>query len=265
MTRDSRGHPWLRRLGSRRALVRVCVLLGCGVSANAHAFRLPVNFNQSAAVGGGGGRYFTGSPSDRYTCKVCHTGSAAPALQVSGLPLAGYVPGQTYQIFIDWDDTLPSVAFNLEMTDGAGHAFGTFSVPPLQELAPGELCSGATALVVVPGSERTMALLTECGAKQSTIRWTAPAATVDATGMLTAPQAWFSGSLVASNKDGSVDGDGVIDVSHVIGASGQVPPPATTISGGCSVAARVPRSSHGGWVVSLLFLGWFRRGRKAVS
>ena len=251
--------------GRRLALMgALCV---ASITGRAEAFRLPTNFNQSAAVGGSGGRYFTGSPTDRYTCKVCHVSVAPPQIQITGLPFAGYTPGQTYAFLIDWDDTLPSVAYNIEMTDGAGHAFGTFSLPPDSALAPAELCGPKAGATILPGPERTLAILPECGAHQSTILWTAPAPTQDASGRLTAPEAWFSGSLLVSDKDGSVAGDAVMDLSHVFGPLGETPPVATRIDGGCSVSVAAPRFGHWLASVSYLLVGAFllRRGRRRTS
>lgn len=254
-------------MSGRTALLFVWVLLACSVGSRAKAFRLPTNFNTAAAVGGSAGRYFTGSPLDRYTCKVCHSGGVAPNVLVAGLPLAGYTPGQTYPILIDWDDTLPSVAFNLEMTDGAGRAFGTFSLPPVETLAPGELCGAKAGAVIVPGAERTLAIMTECGAHQSTILWTAPAATLDPSGKQAVPSAWLSGSLLAADKDGSILGDGISDLSHVLGPAGQAAPAATQIHAGCSAAAPAPRSEHDLFGAFSVFAAvwWLRRGRRTVS
>jgi hypothetical protein len=184
-------------------------------------------------------------------------------LQVTGLPVAGYTPGQTYSFLIDWDDAWASVAYNIEMTDGAGRALGSFSLPPVEELAPSELCGGKAAAVIA-GEERTLAILTECGAHQSTIRWTTPAAIQDATGHLIAPEAWFSGSVLVSNKDGSVLGDAVMDLSYVFGQSGQTRPAATRIEGGCNVCVPGARGRRGVVGVSFLLIAVcvLHRGRR---
>jgi len=61
----------------------------------------------AAQLGGGGGRYFTGSPADGFDCSVCHTspeGYSFP-LRQKGLPLDGYVPGKVYEeITLSWPD-----------------------------------------------------------------------------------------------------------------------------------------------------------------
>ena len=45
--------------------------------------------------GGGGGRFFTGSMVDNYTCEVCHRGAEAEpeGFEVTGWPEATYTPG----------------------------------------------------------------------------------------------------------------------------------------------------------------------------
>jgi len=56
-------------------------------------------------LGGGGGRFFTGSPADGFDCSVCHTsveGYSYP-LEVKSLPTAGYVPSTQYrEITVTW-------------------------------------------------------------------------------------------------------------------------------------------------------------------
>lgn len=232
------------------------------------AFRLPVNFKQAAAVGGSGGRYFTGSPSDHYTCKVCHAGAQDPAVTVEGVPVDGYIPGQAYRIVIDWDDALASVALNVEMTDDAGRALGQFSSPAPDQLAPGDRCTaGNPAVIVVSGAERTLAIMADCGAHQATLLWTSPPATIAADGNLVAPDAWFSGSLLAGNKDDTIDGDGVADISRVFGPSGQPATPTTQITAGCDAVPRAPAPPGCGLiaVVGLVFSSRMRRRRTARS
>ena len=53
---------------SLRSYVTVLALLMLDVGS-AHAFSDPVSFNLTPIAAGGGGRYFTGSPSDGYTCR----------------------------------------------------------------------------------------------------------------------------------------------------------------------------------------------------
>jgi hypothetical protein len=58
----------------------------------------------SQQLGGGGGRYFTGSPADGYGCSVCHSGPEKFSfpVRVTGLPMNGYIPGTTSSIRLSW-------------------------------------------------------------------------------------------------------------------------------------------------------------------
>src|SRR5690348_3551226 len=78
-------------------------------TARVQAFSDPSSFSKAANEGGGGGRYFSGSPLDGYTCSVCHRGGTAPEVNVSGVPLNGYTPGMAYEIKVDWPDALENV------------------------------------------------------------------------------------------------------------------------------------------------------------
>jgi hypothetical protein len=60
------------------------------------------------AAGGGGGRWFSGSPADGFSCGVCHLPSAGVRkfpLYVAGLPLAsGYTLASRQQIVLSWPE-----------------------------------------------------------------------------------------------------------------------------------------------------------------
>ncbi len=64
----------------------LCLLHGALPSSAAQAYRLADRFGADIDIGGGGGRYFTGSPQDGYTCGVCHVGAPAPDFELLGLP-----------------------------------------------------------------------------------------------------------------------------------------------------------------------------------
>jgi hypothetical protein len=254
-----------RRTNARAQQLALCLwsLLAWSVCAHVKAFQAPARFIEDAETGGSEGRFFTGSPQDRYTCKVCHTLGQPPRLQITGLPVSGYLPGQTYQIAIDWDDALKSIAFNLEMTDPAGRAVGVFSVPSSDQLTPADLCpsTGVPGVVTTPAGQRTMALLSECGARQATFRWTAP--TASATGAA-ATEVWFNGSLVSSDGDGTVFGDSVEDISRIFGMAHEQAPAAATITAGCQISAGAGAVQHR-HALALSVLGalyWRRRRRR---
>lgn len=79
-----------------------------GVTSRAHAFNNTSDYGKSPMggnvdqLGGGAGRYFTGSPADGYSCENCHSAPAVYSfpIQLTGLPQDGYVPGQQYKIEI---------------------------------------------------------------------------------------------------------------------------------------------------------------------
>jgi hypothetical protein len=160
----------------RRAILTAGLLASLPLS-RAHAYQSPARFLDPAAEGGGGGRFFTGSPTDSLTCDVCHGAESPAPLQILGLPSDGYLPGQTYPVIVDWDDALESVALNLEVTDSHGHSFGTLTAPLAQQLMAADLCaSTGRPDLVVGASERQLALVTECGGHQASLLWQAPAA-----------------------------------------------------------------------------------------
>src|SRR5687768_11715717 len=99
----------------------------------ASAFLFADTFDRSAVTGGGGGRHFTGSFTDGYTCAVCHGGGEAPVVTVTGWPGAEYVPGMTYDIAVGWD---MRAAAAIEIVAAEGRAAGSLVVVPDAELDP---------------------------------------------------------------------------------------------------------------------------------
>jgi hypothetical protein len=190
--------------------------LACGAlafaPATAHAFSDTLTFGKVADEGGGGGRYFTGSPADGYTCKVCHLHGTAPTLNILGLPLSGWVPNKAYEITLDWPDQLEHVALAVEITDDVGIGIGTLRVPPMGELQDSEKCMGTPigAGQVVPLINRTVVTMPDCGAHQLRFLWTAPDAERGT--------AHLSGSIVVTNADESSEGDGVLDFDRAMGS-----------------------------------------------
>lgn len=71
------------------------------------AFSAPSVYAGEAEDGGGGGRWFTGSPAEGFACSACHTGVTdddAYPLTINGVPFKGYELGQTYGIVLDWPE-----------------------------------------------------------------------------------------------------------------------------------------------------------------
>jgi hypothetical protein len=182
--------------------------------AAVRAFSDPLAFSDDVALGGGGGRFFTGSAADGYGCDVCHTGKAGPELYVLGLPIAGYRPGGSYEVRVEWPADLERLALALEITDSFGRAAGTIELPPPEELPNEERCEpvedgiaagGLTAL----GDGRTILNVPDCGAKRVRFLWTAP---LSAPGTLR-----LSGGLVSSDGEADAEGDQTTMFAHVLG------------------------------------------------
>src|SRR5262245_54814772 len=97
--------------------------------ASVHAYSDFRTFAYPSNSGGGGGRFYTGSPADGYTCRICHSGGAAPEVRVQGLPLDGYQPGVEYEVTVDWWDG-DALSTALELTDNEGRPAGSVRLPP---------------------------------------------------------------------------------------------------------------------------------------
>jgi MYXO-CTERM domain-containing protein len=212
---------------SFRSHLTVLALLLTNVGS-AHAFSDPFSFNLTPIVAGGGGRFFTGSPSDGYTCKTCHVGGQAPKVSVLGLPLSGYKPGGRYEVSIRWPAEQTKISLALELTDGKGKAAGTLRLPPLEETQPGEFCEPASEQLLAAqlndmNEGREIINLPECESKSLRFLWTAP--------MTDVGQVWFSGSMVQSDGEQDPYHDGVTDFGRIIGS----PAVASTTNGECSV------------------------------
>lgn len=196
----------------RRTCLALLVSLGIA-PAEAAAFSEYEQFEISALEGGGGGRYFTGSFNDGYSCNVCHRGEAPPRDgELSGLPTDGYAPGETYALELELPDGA-SAGAAVEITDENGNGMGTLEL--IGGPQPADLClpvDGAPAeeaahLSDLPQSRR-MATVDGCGATRLRFTWTAPA---------TPPgPMWIHAGVVASDGSGDPTGDGVLLYSQVI-------------------------------------------------
>lgn len=194
--------------------------------ASALAFSDPTTFDKQPLAAGGGGRFFTGSPADGYTCKVCHTGGREPKLNITGLPLGGYRPGVRYEVVVSWPG-YDKVSLALELTDDKGKRAGEVQLPPDDEVLGPEFCEpeadGVLATTLTDLDERQVINLPECGAKRVRFLWTAPSTNAGAV--------WFSGSAVYSDAQSDTAHDGVTDFGRVMGSPGG----ASSTSGQCSV------------------------------
>jgi hypothetical protein len=224
---------------------------------SAHAYRNPARFVAPAEDGGGGEKFFTASRAEGYGCGVCHTSGEPVALEVRGLPVDGYLPGQSYAVTIDWPDAMRSVALNVELTDYDGNPVGDILRPDPGTLGAADLCKESDApstgqeLPTIPSGRRVLTVA-ECGQQQTTFLWRAP---------LIPTRGYLGASLVFSNRDSKLGGDRVVDISRAFGPSGQPAPQVDNYAASCSVAPT--RSPHGTpWItLPLLFVVLRRRQR----
>lgn len=237
------------------------------VAAPAHAFQNPDNFVADALQAGGGGRFFTGSPVDSYTCEVCHTprqdtaGKSRKPIEtatarVYGLPETGYLPGVTYRVTVDWPDDLLRVALTMELTDREGRALGVWSEPDPATLTIADRCAlmadTPTGVRVIPvAGERAVVSAIDCGQLQITMNWTAPA--FDPLAPVQLPDALFSGALVASNTNGGLAGDATATFARNLAAPGAESVATSDVSAHCNTV--VTRGTHApSWLVALWIL-----------
>ena len=92
----------------RRCQILTCLgtILAAYPGARAAAYSVPEAFAAPAEIGGGGGRWFSGSPAEGFGCSACHTdvpNAAQFPLHVTGLP-PRYQPSQSYDITLDWPE-----------------------------------------------------------------------------------------------------------------------------------------------------------------
>jgi hypothetical protein len=239
----------------QRMLPVAVVLALLGLPARSSAFSDPSMFARSTLAAGGGERWFTGSPADGYSCDVCHEGGQEPRLTVTGLPLAGYRPGASYEVVVTWAAEVEKFGSALEFTDAAGRGVGFLRLPPDSETQSPEFCEPASdgilaaALLELPGG-RQIINVPDCGAKRLRFLWTAPARDVGAV--------WFSGSAVWSDGQADPYHDGVTDFGRVLSADGV----ASVANTGCSLLARRSAEPLAVWVLAGVCVLVIARRRK---
>jgi uncharacterized protein (TIGR03382 family) len=242
-------------------LLGAALLLSATQAQRARAFSQPDLYAESVTMGGGGGRWFTGSSADGYGCDVCHTGGTAQDLAITGLPLDGFTPGGHYEITIGWP-AATQLALVAEFTDEQRHGVGLLELPQPLTTAMAERCSEEegggglpTALHEAEGG-RTLFSVIDCGAQLARFRWTAPSAV--------AGPVWFNLGFVAANEDAAPSGDGVTLVRRSLQTMGAALE-TRVVAQGCTVLPGT--GSHGGgfsWMLGL-GVGWLLRRRRGTE
>lgn len=207
-------------------------------SRSAHAFSELSRFADPVDLGGGAGRWYTGSPADGYNCSVCHADGKAVSVMFNGVP-DRYQPGATYEIMMTWPPAIEHVSALVEFTDEHGNGAGAVHVPSDADMdmpeadtcQPIGLHVPATQRFAAPdfdiANNRQIAGLTDCGGKQMRLQWTAPAQDMGVV--------FFSGGVVQSNHMSDLLGDGVVQVFRpVMPETGKAY--AVETSGGCNAS-----------------------------
>jgi hypothetical protein len=219
----------MKRTASSWLVLALLCAVALVPTRTAHAFSDPFSFNLTPIVAGGGGRFFTGSPADSYTCKTCHSGGTSPKVSVLGLPLSGYRPGGRYEISIRWPAQFTKMSLAVELTDAQGKVAGELLLPPPEETLDDEFCEPASEKILAAQLAETeegrqIINVPDCGSKSVRFLWTAPSTNVG--------QVWFAGSSVLSDGESDPFHDGVTDFGRIIGK----PAVASETTGECSVA-----------------------------
>lgn len=232
----------------------LCALAGAVPAAKVRAFSDIERFPQSVQQGGGGGRLFTGSPADGYACNVCHLGGEEPSVVVYGLPIDGYVPGQTYDVEVAWNNAAGAHALHLEIVDEATkRAAGRVAlIDPATIDARGRcgsLPQEDPADYILEGEGRQIIGTQGCGASSVRFRFTAP----------NLPQVIFAGSVVRSGMPrASPAGDGVQNLNRVLRRVGEPNQAASS----CALSAKASAGA-GVWCGLLCALAAALRLRRA--
>jgi hypothetical protein len=284
---------WSKWKNVSEAAVSGLVLVWLGSAAPARAFTEPRTYFASPTVGGGGGRWFTGSPAEGYACSVCHEPAGSERVELTGLPKSGYTPGESYDVVLAWPEfaarareireegkDAPSMGLVAELVAESGEGAGTIVVAPPDEADADELCSfpeGAMAAQLYrlhPGAdpveagtrctsdalgERCIVAVLSCGAEKLKLRWTAPAADQG--------PVWFAGGFVATEKvSGDPTHDAVTELQvPMLSADSGSSTHETTLHSDCAVAPTGARGVTGsaGMAFALCALGLaLRRSRR---
>lgn len=217
--------------------------------APARAFSDPERFMAPTHEGGGGGRFFTGSMSDGFTCAVCHRGGTAPAVHVAGLPQTGFLPDQTIEVEVTFGSP-GNHALALEVVDDAGRDL-SLELLPEEQIAPTERCGAApdgrrASYLTEVGARRILGV-EACEATAVRFRFRTPRSA----------RALLVATALSSDNSATIEGDGLTEIAQSLFQSGSTARAAS--NSGCSAA-----NSGGASLLSLFALAavaplWRRR------
>lgn len=201
----------------------------------AHAFSEPLLYAEPTTAGGGGGRFFTGSPLDSFSCAVCHTGGARPVVTLRGLP-ESYEPGEKYALELSWTQARDPHAVTLEIVDTEGRAAGTIALPAAEDVGDDARCilsedpgqRDQVASAIIPFAGREILTVTGCGARNVRFTYTAPE---------DVRKIALTASIVRSDKSEDIEGDGVLELRRIIERERGTQPPVTPSFGVGALAA----------------------------
>ena len=230
-----------------RACVAVAALLGVvGVAGVARAYSEPALFPaHPVEYGGGGGRWFTGSVADGYTCAVCHADAAPLDLEVLGVSEDMFNPGGFHVIELRWPRSEARVAAVLELVDGDGRGVGELSLPPVEAWLPDDLCAGGgyAAAIHEAADGRSLVAAPVCGAARLRVGWQAPATPPE--------ELWLHVAAVAGDDSGDARGDRLAYVARPLRTSGA--------PGGCRISG-TPTADLAAALLLVLLAAARRRG-----
>lgn len=230
----------------RRAVLYVGCLVSCCLTPRAvHAFSEPLLYSEDPMSGGGGGRFFTGSPLDAYSCAVCHQGAEPPTVRLTGFPTS-FVPGKAYDISLTWTHPAAPHALNLEIVDEEGRAAGELALPAPESLTADDRCTftedellkDTPASYLVASETRRIVGVRACGARSLRFVFTAPRTSKVA----------LTAAVVRADESEDVSGDGVLELRQIAYRSGEPVP-----SAGCAVGTS--NRAVGPWSVVWALLG----------
>lgn len=237
------------RRGTLAGLWMFLLTVSAGPSG-ALAFSDPERFTAPTHEGGGGGRFFTGSWADGFTCAVCHRGGAAPAVSITGLPRAGFSPGQIVEAELTFVGGPGNHSLALEVVDGAGRDLG-LELLPEDQIYITERCGatqgGRRASFISQLDARRVLGMEACEARAVRFRFRTPQT----------DRAVVMATVLASDNSATIEGDGVTEIAQLLY---QNPSAARAADSGCS-----PNSGSTGlpasFTVLLLAALWSYRSR----